>query len=113
MTWVEDHRPPAAVATLRSFRTAAARFAESAASSARIGRICSAKKAIIDLGDMVEAYKADPNRDDWPVVPIRTIVDGKPAILWWPRELGMPPAGHVPVWDEDVRWWIFRPIQTN
>jgi hypothetical protein len=42
-TRVEDHRPPAAVATLRSFRTAAARFAESAASSARIGRICSAK----------------------------------------------------------------------
>jgi TolB-like protein len=39
MTCVEDHRPPAAVATLRSFRTAAARFADSAASSARIGRI--------------------------------------------------------------------------
>jgi hypothetical protein len=31
------------VATLRSLRTAVARFAESAASSARIGRICSAK----------------------------------------------------------------------
>jgi hypothetical protein len=37
MTCVEDHRPPAAVATLRSFRTAAARFADSPIPAERPG----------------------------------------------------------------------------
>jgi hypothetical protein len=67
----------------------------------------------VDVADMVDVYEADPHKDDWLDVPIRTTVDGKPSILWWPRELGMPPAGYVPVWDDSIQWWIYRPIRTN
>jgi hypothetical protein len=68
----------------------------------------------IDLGDMLRRYESDPDRDDWPVVPLAAIgADGQPVTCWWPiKSLGPVPDGHVLAFN-DSGGWEFRPIRVN
>jgi hypothetical protein len=68
----------------------------------------------IDLGELLRTYDADPDHDDWPIIPIRAIgSSGQPVICWWPvKDLGPVPTGHVLIFDDAGRW-EFKPIQTN